>query len=59
MELRKVTELAELEELPQDASIILVDGDEAKRISAEKAGLGGNNQNPSAQVTVFQLGGKK
>jgi hypothetical protein len=54
MELRKVTELAELEELPRDASIILVDGNEAKRMSAEKAGLGGNSQNPSAQVTVFQ-----
>lgn len=54
MELRKVTELAELEELPRDASIILVDGNEAKRMPAEKAGLGGNSQNPSAQVTVFQ-----
>nr|DAL60166.1 MAG TPA_asm: hypothetical protein [Caudoviricetes sp.] len=59
MELRRVTELVELEELPQDASIILVDGNEAKRMSAEKAGLGGNSQNPSAQVTVFQRKEKK
>ena len=59
MELRKVNELAELEELPQEASVILVDGDTAKRIPVSKTGLKKEDPKPtapSAAVTVFTVG---
>lgn len=55
MELRKVNELAELEELPQEASVILVDGNAAKVIPVSKTGLQKEDPKPTVQVTVFQL----
>lgn len=55
MELRKVTELTELEELPQEASVILVDGNAAKVIPVNKTGLKKEDPKPTVQVTVFQL----
>lgn len=55
MELRKVTELTELEELPQEASVILVDGNAAKVIPVSKTGLKKEDPKPTVQVTVFQL----
>lgn len=57
MELRKVNELAELEELPQDASVILVDGDTAKRIPVSKTGLKKEDPKPTVAVKVFTVEG--
>lgn len=53
MELRKVNELAELEELPQEASVILVDGNEAKRIPVSKTGL--KTEGLAVANTVFTI----
>lgn len=55
MELRKVNELPELSTLPDSAEVILVDGDNAKRIPVSKTGLKKEDPKPTVQVTVFQL----
>lgn len=49
MEFRNVTNLEELETLPDDAKILVIDAGTAKQISKENAKFGGGS------VTVFNV----
>ncbi len=49
MEFRSITDLEQLENLPDDAQILVIDGDTAKRISKANAKFGGGS------VTTFYL----
>ena len=49
MEFRSITDLEQLEALPEDAQILIIDNNTAKRISKTNAKFGGSS------VTVFNL----
>lgn len=50
MEFRSIASLEELETLPDDAQILIIDNNTAKRISKTNAHFGGGGS-----VTVFKL----
>ena len=50
MEIRSITDLEQLEALPDDAQILVIDNNTAKRISKTNAKFGGGGS-----VTVFNL----
>lgn len=50
MEFRSITDLEQLEALPDDAQILIIDNNTAKRISKTNAKFGGGGS-----VTVFNL----
>lgn len=50
MEFRSITDLEQLEALPDDAQILVIDGDTAKRISKTNAKFGGG-----AMVVTFTI----
>ena len=50
MEFRSITDLEQLEALPDDAQILIIDNNTAKRISKTNAHFGGGGS-----VTVFDL----
>ncbi len=49
MEFKRVTDLEEIDALPDDATILVIDGDKAKRISKDNAKFGGGS------VTFFKM----
>ena len=49
MDFRSITELEQLEALPDDAQILIIDNNTAKRISKTNAKVGGGS------VTVFNI----
>ena len=49
MEFRSITEFEQLEALPEDAQILIIDNNTAKRISKTNAKFGGGS------VTVFNI----
>ena len=49
MEFRSITDLEQLETLPDDAQILIIDNNTAKRISKTNAKFGGGS------VTVFNI----
>ena len=51
MEFRSITDLEQLEALPDDAQILVIDNNTAKRISKTNAHFGGGG----GSVTVFNL----